>query len=85
MNAGTFRAMVPVITVHVLSFCSQLLGDLEDQFNTLEEGSKNMVTQVMIARQDFILYVFDVVHRQSALQPNTLQNRQPSHGLDNDG
>jgi hypothetical protein len=36
------------LIVSVLSRCRQLLGDLEDRFNALEEGSKSMVAQVMI-------------------------------------
>jgi hypothetical protein len=72
-----------VLVVRIQRFCRQALGDLEDQFNALEEGSKSMVAQVMFNWLNlFFSCFFNVVHRQSVLQPSTLQNRQQSHGFD---
>jgi hypothetical protein len=85
VNAGAYFLIV--LLAHVLSFCRQLLGDLENRFNALEEGSKTMVAQVIIIVDSVpsFTYSFDVVYRQSVLQLSTLQNRQQNRGLDNDG
>jgi hypothetical protein len=51
MNEGKEVIVFPLIKAK-FTFHRQLLGDLEQRFNSLEEGSKSMVEQVMNSNQN---------------------------------
>lgn len=55
-----------------------MLGDLEDRFNALEEGSKNMVSQVCTSVSSVIDEVLKLNFRQNA----SLLSKQRSLGLE---
>lgn len=47
---GFFRSRIEL----VFFFCRQVLEDLNERFNSLEDGSKNMVAQVMEDYSHFV-------------------------------